>query len=181
MTGSGGSASLSATAPSSHARKISGFVGIERGVLQLDELIAAALEHDPLESVRRNADEALAFLALAIGEIVRHAPDHIVPFLIEVPLGFENGAPDQGIEPTLHFGNAALEIERAELDTELLHQELPKIGFHLVMAGTGGEMMQEFAGPRIVGQTFPRSRRWGVGSLQPPNLVDNGSASETYV
>ena len=70
----------------------------------------------------------------------------------------------------------------AELDTELLHQELPKIGFHLVMAGTGGEMMQEFAGPRIVGQRFlDLGRLGGSTSLQLENLVDNDATGETHV
>ena len=117
------------------------FVGIERRVLELYELIAAALEHHPLESVRRDADEALAFFALAVGEIVRHAPDHVVPFQIEVPLGFKNGAPNQGIESAPHFGNPELEIERTQLNTEFLDQELTKVRLHLIVARSRGEMM----------------------------------------
>ncbi len=130
----------------------------------------------------RVPSEALAFFALTIGEIVRHAPDHVVPFLIEVPLGFKYGTPDQSIEAALHFGNAALEIECAELDAEFLDQELAKIGLHLVMTGTGGEMMQEFSGPRIVGQRFLDLGRLGGSTyLQPANLVDNDATGETHV
>ena len=127
-------------------------VGIERRVLQLDELIAAALEHDPLETVGSDADEAFALLALAVGEIIRHAPDHVVPFLVEIPLGLEYGPADQSIEPTPHLGNAALEIERPELDAEFLHQQLAEIRLHLVVTRTGGKMMQKRAGTRIIGQ-----------------------------
>ena len=87
-----------------------GLIGIERGVFQLDELIAVALEHDPLEAVRGDADETFALLAFAVGEIVRHPPDYVIPFLIEIPFCLENCPSDQSIEPAPHFGNATLEI-----------------------------------------------------------------------
>ena len=154
MIGSGGSESLSATAPSSHARKNVRLVGVERGFFQLDELIAAALEHDPLKSVGCDTDEALAFLTLAIGKIIRHSPNDIVPFLIEIALGLENGATDQRIETSSHLRNPALKIERSQLDAEFLDQELAKIRLHLIVPRAGGEMAQEVAGPRIVGQGF---------------------------
>ena len=90
--------------------------------------------------------------------------------------------PIKSIKPTPYFGNAALEIERAELDTEFLHQELPKIGFHLVVAGTSGEMMQEFSGPRIIGQRFlDLGRLGGSACLRSENLVDNDAKGETHV
>ena len=150
-------------------------LGIERRVFQLYELIAAALEYDPLQSVGSDADEALAFFALAISEIVRHAPDNIVPFQIEVPLCLENSAPDQGIKTALHLGNPPLEIECAEFNTKFLDQNLPKVGFHLVMSRAGGEMPQQFAGARIVRQRFLNLSQLGRdGCLQRPNLVDNG-------
>ncbi len=60
-------------------------------------------------------------------------------------------------------GNATLKIERAELDTEFLYEQLAKVRFHLVMAWTGGEMMREFAGARIVAQCF-------IGQPAAPNL-----------
>ena len=149
-------------------------VRIEGGFLELDELIAAAFEYHPFEAVRRDADETLAFFALAIGKIVRHAPDNVVPFLIQVALCLEYGAPDQGIETAPHFGNASLEIERAEFDPELFDQELAEVGLHLVMARTASEMPQQFKRARIVRQGFPELSR----SLQPTcpqdiNLVDN--------
>jgi len=130
------------------------FFGIEDGILQSDQLVAAAFEHDPLETIGSDADEALAFLALAVGEIIRHAPDHVIPFLIEIALGLEHSTPDESIEPTPYFGNAALEIKRTEFNAEFFHQEFAEVGLHLVVPRTGGEMVQERASPRISGQDF---------------------------
>lgn len=48
------------------------------------------------------------------------------------------------------------------------------------MARTDGEMIQEFAGPRIVRQRFlDLGRCDGLTCLQPPNLVDNDATGET--
>ena len=125
-------------------------------------MVAVAFEHDPLEAVRGDADETFALLAFAVGEIVRHTPDHVIPFLIEIPLGLENGPADQSIEPAPRLGNAALEIERPELDTEFLHQQLAKIRLHLVMTRTGGKMMQKRAGTRIIRQSSLDLDKWGL-------------------
>jgi hypothetical protein len=51
------------------------FLGIEDGILQFNQLIAAPLEHDPLETIRGNADEALAFRVRGSRTSPRRAPD----------------------------------------------------------------------------------------------------------
>ncbi len=47
--------------------------------------------YDPLQPVRGDADETLVFLALAVGKIIRHTADDIVPFQVEVPFCLEDG------------------------------------------------------------------------------------------
>jgi hypothetical protein len=50
------------------------------------------------------------------------------------------------------------------------------------MTRAGGEMLQEFAGPGIVGQRFlDLGRLGGPTCLQPLNLVDNDAKGETHV
>jgi hypothetical protein len=116
-------------------------VRIERGFLQLNKLIAAALKHDPLQPVRGDADETLAFLALAVGEIIRHAAEDVVPFQVEVPFCLEDGPSNQGVETSSHLGNPALEIERAQFDAEFLDQELTEVRLHLIVARAAGEVV----------------------------------------
>ncbi len=111
-------------------------VGIKRGFLQLYELIVAAFEDDPFQTVGSNANEPFALLPLAVGQIIRHAPDHIVPFEIEVPLRLEHGTANQGVQAASDLGNTPFEIESAKFDAKLFDQELPEIGLHLVVAGT---------------------------------------------
>ena len=54
-----------------------------------------------------------------------------------------------------HLRYPALELPAlGQLDAELLDQELAKIRLHLIVPRAGGEMAQEVAGPRIVGQGF---------------------------
>ena len=117
-------------------------VGIKRRIFELDEPPIVALEHHPFEAIGGDADKTLALFTLSIREIIRHAPDHVVPFLIEIPFGFEDSPADESIETAPHLGNATLKIERPELNSELLHQQLPKVRLHLVVTRTGGKMMQ---------------------------------------
>lgn len=74
--------------------------------------------------------------------------------MVEIAFGLEYSTSDKSIEPTPYLGNPALEIKRTECDAEFFDQEFAEIGFHLVVARTGGEMIQECAGPRIGGQDF---------------------------
>ena len=134
------------------AKKNVRLVGVEGSFFQLLEPIVAPLEHDPFQPVGGDADKALAFLTLAVGEIIGHAPDDVFPLLIEIPFGLEDGSPDQRVEPAPDLGNATLEIERAEFDAELLHQQLAKVGFHLVVPRARGKVAQQRAGARIVAQ-----------------------------
>lgn len=157
-------------------------LGIECRVLEFYKFAVAPLENHPFQTIRRDADEAFAFLALSIGEVVRHAPDDIFPFLIEVSLRFEYSAPDQSIKAAPDFGNTALEIERTEFYTELFDQELAKVGLHLIMTRTGGEVTQEFAGTRIVRQSClnPAIEERSIPA-RLPNFVDNPDTGETHV
>jgi hypothetical protein len=72
--------------------------------------------------------------ALAVGQIVRHPPLDIRPFPVQVALGLENGAADQGVQPAADFGNPLLEIERAQFDPEFRDEQLPEIGLDPIMA-----------------------------------------------
>ena len=52
----------------------------------------------------------------------------------------------------LTSGTRRSKSSASSFDAEFLDQKLAKIGFHLVMARTGGQMAQQFSGARIVGQ-----------------------------
>jgi hypothetical protein len=92
-----------------------GLLGIELRLLQLGERAARQLEDGPAQPVAGDADEAGALLALAIGQVVRHPPGDILPFLDEIALRLEDGAADEGVETSPYLRHAPLEIERAAL------------------------------------------------------------------
>jgi len=98
------------------------------------------IEDRPVQPVRGDADEALALLSLAVGEVIRHPPLDVRPLPIEIALGLEDGAADQGVEPPAHLRHPALEIERVQLDAEFLDQQLAEIRLYFVVAGAVGEM-----------------------------------------
>ena len=111
VSASGNSEDLSATTPSSQARNCSPFSGSST-VSLIRQLAARKFEHEPFETVGRDADEGRSVFAFAIGQIVRHAPEDVVHFLVEVALGLEDRAPDQCIEAASDDRRANLEIER---------------------------------------------------------------------
>ncbi|MES2000825.1 MAG: hypothetical protein V4444_00715 [Pseudomonadota bacterium] len=64
----------------------------------------------------------LAFLALAIGKIIRHSPFDVRPFAIQIALRFEHGSPDQRIEPPSNFRNPSFEFERRSIRAKFFDQ-----------------------------------------------------------
>jgi hypothetical protein len=86
------------------------FLGTERSAFDGDELLRLQLEHRPIEAVRRDADEMFPLLPLAVSEIIRHLAFDVGPFAVEVALGLEDGAADEGVQSAAHFGYAALEF-----------------------------------------------------------------------
>ena len=127
-----------------------GLLGIELRLLQLGERAARQLEDGPAQPVAGDADEAGALLALAIGQVVRHPPGDILPFLDEIALRLEDGAADEGVETSPYLRHAPLEIERAALGAELLDQQLAEVGLDLVMAGLRGEVAEDVEGARAL-------------------------------
>ena len=127
---------------------------IERGFLQLDKLIAAALEHDPLQPVRarcrRNARLPRA----------RDRPDNPACGGQRRPIpGRGSALPRRPcarsrLETSLHLRNTALEIERAQFDAEFLDQELTEVRLHLIVARAAGEVVQKLASARISVKVF---------------------------
>ena len=80
---------------------------------EYEELTVTPTTHQPTLFTQATWQEARKAWdnALAIGEIVRHAPEYVVPFLIEIPLRLENSPPDECIQPTSYLWNPPLEIE----------------------------------------------------------------------
>jgi hypothetical protein len=110
VSASGGREALSASAPSSQARKRPASSGL-RTVFHLNKLAARELKNRPLAAVGSYADKMLALFALSVSEIIRHPPINIVPFSVEITLGLENRTPDQGVNATLDLGNSLFEIQ----------------------------------------------------------------------
>src|SRR5579883_791703 len=110
----------------------------------LDELAPFETASDPLPSIRGDPDKFLAFLPLAISEIVGHATLDIRPLSDKVALGFEDRPADQRIEAAAHLGDAALEIEGRQFGAKFLDQQLPEVSLDLVMAGFAREMPEKF-------------------------------------
>jgi hypothetical protein len=77
---------------------------------------------------------------LTVGEIIRHPPLDVGPLPVEIAFGLEHRAPDQGVKPAMHLRHAALEVERVQLDAELLDHQLAKIRLYFVMTGAAGEV-----------------------------------------
>lgn len=123
--------------------KLAGLFGIEDRALDDREAARLQLEHGPIPAVRGDADEMLPLLALAVGEIIGHPPLDILPFPVEILLGLEDRAADQGVEPAADLGHPALEIEGAEFDPELLDEQLPEIRLDLVVTGAAREVAQK--------------------------------------
>jgi len=123
-------------------QKYLGPVWVEGRFFDLDQFAAGSLEHNPLQAVRGNTDEFFSFFALAVGEIVRHSPENIRPFLVEVLLGLKYGPADQRIEPTFDLRDAPFEIEVMKLNAEFLDQQLAEIRLDLIVPGAPGEVSQ---------------------------------------
>ncbi|MEO5772840.1 MAG: hypothetical protein ABIQ32_01800 [Sphingomicrobium sp.] len=85
----------------------------------------------------------MPFLALAVGEIVRHAPENVVYLLVEIAFRFEHRTPDQRIETPPNDRRALLEVEVCSLDSELRDQQLAKPGLNLVMSGLTRQILEE--------------------------------------
>ena len=117
-----------------------GLFGVEDRFLDLDEPARIELAGDPHPPVRSYADEFLTFLPFTVGQIVRHAPLYVGPFLAEIAFGFKDRPADQGVKAAPHFRHAMLEIERGEFSPEFLDEQLPKVGLDLVMAWLSCEM-----------------------------------------
>ena len=98
----------------------------------------------------------------AVGEVIRHLAPNLVPLAIEVALGLEDGAADEGVCSASHL-NALLEADRGALDPELLDQKLAEARFDLVMTTPRSKVAQQFDGcfPALT-HCLPRS----VGYLE---------------
>ena len=57
-----------------------------------DELARLQLKNGPFLSVGCDADKMLLFFALSIREVIRHSSLNVLPFSVEIALGFEDGA-----------------------------------------------------------------------------------------
>jgi hypothetical protein len=119
---------------------------VEHGAFDDGEFPGLQLKNRPFLAIGGDPDEMLFLLALAVGKIIGHPSFNVLPFPVEIALGLENRAADQGFEPPAHFGHAALEIERAEFDAELLDEQLAEICLHLVMTGPAREMPYKING-----------------------------------
>jgi hypothetical protein len=96
--------------------------------------------------------------------------------LFAIPLIVEDRAP--GSNPAVKPRQKNLRFVGIERGVFQLYELIATA----LRARTGGEMMEEFAGPRIVGQRFLDPGRLGGSTcLQPPNLVDNNAIGETHV
>ncbi len=93
---------------------------------------------------------------LAISEVVGHSPFNIVPLAVEISFRFKDSSANQRIEPPAHLRHLALKFECAQFNFEFFDQQLPEIGFDLVVPGTAGEVTQKVGGrlrlshPRMV-------------------------------
>ena len=146
-------------------------LAVEGRALDDDEPAGVELVHRPFQAIGRDPDKMLALLALAVGEVIGHAPLDIRPFTIEIALGLEDRPANQGVEPAAHLGHAALEVDGAKLDGELLDQQRTEIGLDLVMAGTAREMAQQLDRPVPLRHASPRRQREHCrGGCHPTNL-----------
>jgi cytochrome b561 len=124
-------------------QKFIGSIGGEDSFLDLDELALLEGKYDPSAAVRGDADEGLARLRLAIGEIIGHFALDILHFGSEIALGLEHGPPDQSIDAALDF-DSLLETHVARPDADIGDKQLPKVGLDCIMvAGLAGEMLED--------------------------------------
>ena len=108
--------------PFQPGEKCLALVGIEHGPLDDSERARVQFEDGPQPAVGGDPDEMLCFFAFAVREVVGHSTLDILPLAVKVALGFEDGATDECIQASAHFGHPPLEIERFESGAELFDQ-----------------------------------------------------------
>ena len=123
--------------------KVARFVGVEGCFFEDNELAPIEANDAPEAPVRGDANERLAGLGLAVGEIVGHLSLDIGPFTQEIALGLEDRAADQGVGAALDL-DALLEMNVRKRDVEFGDQEVAEIRLDLVMARFAGKVAQEF-------------------------------------
>ncbi len=112
---------------------------IEDRFLDRDQRALVERHHHPFAPVRGDADEGLAGLRLAIGEIVGHLALDVLHLAREVALGLEHRAADQRVDAALDL-DALLEADFGEGYVEFVDQQLAEIGLDLIMTGLAGEV-----------------------------------------
>lgn len=88
----------------------------------------------------------MLLLALAVGQIVGHAAQDVVHFLVEVPFRLEHGAADQGVEAATNDRCLFFESQVGALDPEFADKQFLEAGLDLVVTGLPGQFFKDREG-----------------------------------
>jgi hypothetical protein len=109
-----------------------------------------------------------------------------LPFPIEIALGLEYRAADQGIKPPANLGDAPLELKRTQLDAKFRDEQLLETRLHLIMTGSAGEVPQKVDRrlrlnhlerlPDFALCALPETKRRNHRNLESPRMTPAPSA-----